>query len=118
MPIDPITGAKLWLTVKPIKRFRKWRNRRRIRKGKEPLPDTEEIEMPNLLGFLAGPISKLLAAGIGLVVGKAITAIPFVATLIGVDAADPASVAAWVDMAVEWVMVLLATYIAPANTIK
>ncbi len=74
--------------------------------------------MPNVLQFLSGPVSKLLAAALGFVLGKLITAVPFVATLIGVDAADPTALAGWIDTAVEWLMTVGLTYFAPANTTK
>ncbi len=48
--IDPITGAKLWLAVKPIRRFKAWRNRRRERKGLPPLDESFEVEDVNMEG--------------------------------------------------------------------
>lgn len=40
--MDPITIAKLWLMVKPIRRIRAIRNRRRARKGKPLIEDSQE----------------------------------------------------------------------------
>jgi hypothetical protein len=57
--IDPVTIAKLWLAVKPIKRIRAARNKRRARKGKPLLDVDEEIHMgaySKLWVMLAGSI--------------------------------------------------------------
>ena len=64
--MDPVSavvgGTRVWLMVKPIRRVKAWRNRRRIKKGKVPLPPTGDLKGYNkiigtviagLLGYLA-----------------------------------------------------------------
>lgn len=56
--------VKFWLMVKPVKRIRRWRNKRRARKGKPLLNLDEDVTMDGkktysgiaiaLLGFVLG----------------------------------------------------------------
>ncbi len=51
--MDLITGAKLWLLFKPLKRWKQWRNRRRVRQGKTLLDtDPTEGEMDKAQGII------------------------------------------------------------------
>jgi len=44
--LDPFTiGWKIWTTVRPWRRLKEARNRSRARKGKSPLPITEEDDL-------------------------------------------------------------------------
>jgi len=43
--MDPVAIARLWLLIKPVKRIRRWRNKRRLKKGLQPIDINKEVEM-------------------------------------------------------------------------
>lgn len=98
-PVSVVVGAtRIWLMVKPIRRFRKWRNKRRALKGLDTIADGGDDEMTQY--------NKLIGAVVGAILGLAASKVPFLVFL-----ADP-ELQAQITMLIG---TMIGTYFAPKN---
>lgn len=112
--MDALTGAKLWLLIKPIQRIKQALNPRRIRKGKEPFNiGSEDEEMAAILG----PISKLIGGLVGEIVAKVLLMFPVLEQIVVAMGGTPDGVAEKVAaFVVNLLFVGAGIYFAPKNT--
>lgn len=83
--MDPVTLAKLWMVVKPIKRLKERRARKRAEKTGQAVPvETREVPMTNELLLLVIRHGLTFAGGAGLFTDNEIAQISAAAaTLVG-----------------------------------
>lgn len=73
--MDPITFAKVWMTVKPFKRFKEWRKKRMAEKVTITLPDGSTHERAEPI-IKARTSTKVLGVGGAVFAATAAAVIP------------------------------------------